>query len=196
MVHAKLPATRYKARIGPSHLRSLSTFLFPRLFVSLDSSPFGTTPGASLKSSDHVIWKFHGPHHCLICVRPHQPSPSITHIAQSPLPPRDKRGLVQTRASLSTTPTRKGARSITGIQMQRGYGSYVITHVVSQLVLPTALTLAAASSNSRSPLVAVDTRVEDRTGEQKTIGPLHACPRSTVALFASVTWPLWGLFGP
>jgi hypothetical protein len=51
--------------------------------------------------------------------------------------------------------------------------------VVSRLVLRIAANIRAVSYNSRSPLVAVDTRVEYRTGEQKTIGP---GPRSTFVL--------------
>lgn len=45
--------------------------------------------------------------------------------------------------------------------------SCCITDCIAHVVL----TLVAAPSNSRSPLVAVDTRVEHRTGEQKTIVP-------------------------
>lgn len=66
-------------------------------------------------------------------------------------------------------------------------------YIVPLLVLRFVLTLTAVLSNSKSPLVAVDTWVEHRTGEQKTIGPVRSGPRST---FASVTWVLWGLFGP
>lgn len=104
--------------------------------------------------------------------------------------------MVQTRASPSTTPIRAKELGISVDIQNRDKSRLICYRVVSPLVLRIVLTLAAMSPSSRSPLVAVDTRVEHRTGEQKTIVPVHAHPRSTFVTFASVTWGLWGVFGP
>jgi len=59
VIHAKLPVTTDQGQdgaISPSDLFELSFLL--SLSLSLDFSPFGTTPDTSLRSSDHVIWQF------------------------------------------------------------------------------------------------------------------------------------------
>jgi len=186
---------RTKARAGPSHL--LISFNFPFCSLCLFHS---------FRHNARHLFEILRSCHLAIPLTPSSsnlrtpptPPPPRSRIARPVLPsPENKRRLVQTKASLSNAPIHVNELMISPtFRCETSHGSYIICyHVVPRLVLRIVLTLTAASPNSRSPLVAVDTWVEHRTGEQKTIGPIRTV-LDRLSYYLLPSHGCWGIFGP